>query len=193
MQNQNLNVDFGYDADVVKALSNRDRVRRFWRYTTLSDAEFKDYVLKLLGKSEIDVFNDITPKFLRSVIDGFIAKAVELHAKEYSNTPAEKSWRIVCIKLATYNRDNYWNSDGAKKLEKLVRDQDYGLLHFDDAELVLSLMANYIRSLLRDDFAVERPEEGYKVDLDQGVDKRIWQTAAKKYLREEFIVDESEL
>ena len=172
-------------------LEAREKVRYFWRMTAMSDADFRKLVISSYNAlhpggairfiEDFDPYNDLSPELLKRIMEDYAkivkrrdercGRIVERNLKAFSDNEEESA------ALARERGDNV-NADG--HLNTIYN----GLIElYTDKELVLSMMQQFIRSVLRNDFARQR--ENVAVDLSPGFNNRIWLLAEKNYFAED--------
>ena len=184
-ENETLNAVLeSYDAEAFASLGNMERVRCFWRLTTMDEKVFKKMIINTLGKdanTRIDVFNDFTPENLKKLIANFIDHSTKT-AK--SSDKSEQYWIVVCKKIAKHNVETFLKSNDC---DKVINDFSDELANFfRDEDLTFTLLLNFIRSIARKELVQTEPERD--VNFKRGITERIWQKAAKKYFPEECVL-----
>ena len=149
------------------SLKNNQKVHLFWSCTNMQPDEFRALVSEKLQTKTFDVFNDFTEDLVYKLMPYFVARA------EQMSPP--------CGAVVTRNYIEFLANPNSKEM---VRNFVTALSNFyHDEPLALSLLLNFIRSILRNDF-IRRDAAIRQVDLRQGVTERIWENAYHKYFPE---------
>ena len=168
-QNQNSNV-----AEACTSLSNMERVRCFWRCTTMSEDEFRKFICELCKCDNVDVFN-FSPELLNRIFSGFVARAIE-----HSDTDdRERNFTMICRQIAEGNIRKFLSDDNEDRDNTITEFFDCLLNFYRDEPLVINLLLNFVRSVARNE--LKRPHEDAAVDFSPGIEARIWKKAVEKY------------
>lgn len=151
-----------------ESLKNNQKVHLFWSCTNMQPDEFRALVSEKLQTKTFDVFNDFTEDLVyNKLMPYFVERA------EQMSPP--------CGAVVKRNYEEFLKNPNSKEM---VRNFVTALSNFyHDEPLALSLLLNFIRSILRNDF-IRRDAAIRQVDLRQGVTERIWENAYHKYFPE---------
>lgn len=151
------------------SLKNIEKVRLFWKCTNLPQDEFRAMICRKLQKEDLEVFNDFTETLLYDLMHDLVKRALDMHPQ--------------CGKVAAANHQKFIDNPRSKEI---VRNFVITLSNFyHDEPLALSLLLNFIRSVLRNDF-IRKNSKVDDVDLQQGITERIWTNAYRKYFPEDL-------
>lgn len=176
-----------YDAEVCNDLSNMERVRWFWHCTTMNDSEFRDIVCKLLGKQNINVYDDFTPEFIVKILQSYVREGFQARYSELASDREEiRNWTAVCLQTAVRNVEHFLSPEKSEYSTTILNDfGDLLITIYQNEELVLELLLNFIRSVVRNDY--EHTSVDGQVNYQRGISGRIWKNAAQRCFSREYI------
>ena len=156
-----------------ESLKNNQKVHLFWSCTNMQPDEFRALVSGKLQTKTFDVFNDFTEGLVCELMKDFVERAEQMSPQ--------------CGEVVKSNYEEFLKNPNSEKMERnkeMVKNFVTALSNFyHDEPLALSLLLNFIRSILRNDF-IRRDAAIRQVDLRQGVTERIWENAYHKYFPE---------
>ena len=151
-----------------------EKVRHFWKVTGMAEDEFADLVeaayRKLNGESyefDGDVTGDLIRRILQDYADAVIRR--------------DDGCAYRCGEIIERNRQNFLNHENSAKVLEAFSNDIY--VFAGNRELQLSVLLNFVRSVLRNDFAIERNNEPIK--WGPGRVNRIWQQTVDHYFPKE--------
>jgi hypothetical protein len=148
-----------------------EKIRHFWRMTAMTEKEFGDLADRACRELDgtitaFDPYNGVTEELVRQLL------------ADYARAVAERD--EYCGRIVENNLNNF-KAHGDKALTDFVKNIYYVP---PDRELHLSLLLNFVRSVLRDDFVVQQ-QQNVVVDFEPGFVNRLWHEAAAHYFPEE--------
>ena len=172
--------DAGVDKKPVVAASSRrenltarDKIRNFWQGTGMTTDEFRKLVIAANNalhpgdeKDSFDSYNDPCVELTKQILVDYAAKIAGEN---------EFFGRVV-----EYHLQNFFANEESLGILEEFNEELCNL--FRDEELLLSVLFNFVRSILRNDFV--RRRDVCTVDLRRGFRDRIWRQAEKNYFPE---------